>query len=108
MAEKHTAGHVDVNQAWQATADDNADDNSDLWSLEQAPTRVERSGLVVSIVVIIAALFLLALWADSQSSFGQCVALADVDARLACYEKVRQQEFRPPAKGAGMPAALSR
>jgi len=101
---KHIAGHADVNQAWQTTADD----NGDLWSLDQEPTRVERGGLAASIVVFFIALFLLAIWADSQSSFEQCAALADVDARLVCYEKVRRQEIQPPAKGAVVPLAQSR
>lgn len=101
---KESSGHVDGKQAWQTTV--NNDD--DLWSLDQEQTPVEHGGLVASIVVFVAAFFLLAIWAGSQSSFEKCVSLPDVSARLGCYEKVRLQEFQPPAKGASMPAVLSR
>jgi hypothetical protein len=96
-------GHAAVNLAWQTTADD----RGEVWSQGQGLTPVEHGGLVAAVVVFVAALFLLAVWADSRSGFERCATLTDVSARLACYEKVRQQELQPPAKGAIAPTALS-
>jgi len=99
---KNSTGHAVANQTWHPTADD----RDVFWSSHHGATPVEHGSLAAAIVVFVAALFLLAVWADSRSGFERCTALPDVNARLVCYEKVRQQEFQPPAKGASAPAAL--
>jgi len=61
--------------------------------------RVDRFGLLTAALVLCIAFFIAALWLRGPS-FQKCSALESVTDRYACYEKLRDDLSKPPAKGA--------
>jgi hypothetical protein len=49
-----------------------------------------------------------AVWLVRSPSFEKCVALENATERSACYDNLRAELLKPPAKGAEAPAAASR
>jgi hypothetical protein len=75
------------------------DDDDLLWS--QSPEdRADRFGIRSAILVLCVALFIAAVWFMTAPSFDKCSALQSVSERNACYASLRQNLFKPPAKGA--------
>lgn len=97
FSDSNVRGH-EVSGAGPETADDARNRPS-----AQAAS-AEGGSLIVSVIAFVFALVLYAVWADSRSTFEQCIAISDSTARMACYEEVRHQETRPPAKGGNAPA----
>jgi hypothetical protein len=97
------ARHGDVNHSRELTANE----FRQLRWQDEDQTPAERAGLAISVAVLVVSLIALVMWAESRSSFERCSARVDADARAACYEELRQQEMRPPAKGAYAPVGLS-
>jgi hypothetical protein len=60
--------------------------------------RVDRYGIMTAFFVLCVAFFIAALWMH-RSSFQKCTALENVTERYACYEKLREDLSKPPAKG---------
>ena len=54
-------------------------------------------------LVLVIALFVAAMWIANGPSFEKCSALENVTERNACYEKLRDDLSKPPAKGADIP-----
>ena len=52
-----------------------------------------------------ATLFIAAIWVTSRPSFEKCSALENVTERNACYDGLRKELLKPPAKGADVPCA---
>jgi hypothetical protein len=65
--------------------------------------RVDRFGFRTALLVLIVALFIAATWFANRSSFEKCSALENATERNACYEKLRDDLSKPPAKGADVP-----
>jgi hypothetical protein len=84
------------------------DEPDEAWRWTEEPTQAERVGMITSVIVVTVSLALLVVWAESRSSFERCSALTDFNARVTCYEELRQQEMRPPAKGATAPLSYMR
>jgi hypothetical protein len=81
-----------------------ADDDESCVSLpETSEDRVDRFGLRTALVVLVIALFVAALWLANRPTFEKCSALENVTERDACYEKLRDDLSKPPAKGADIP-----
>jgi hypothetical protein len=57
---------------------------------------------------IAAALNVLLAWMISRPSFEKCLTLENATERHACYDNVRAELLKPPAKGAEAPAAALR
>jgi hypothetical protein len=70
--------------------------------LETPAERVDRFGILTACFVLCLALFIAALWLRLPS-FEKCSALDNVTARNACYEKLRSDLSKPPAKGPDIP-----
>jgi hypothetical protein len=64
--------------------------------------RVDRFGIMTALFVLCVAFFIAALWMRG-SSFQKCAALENVTERYACYEKLRDDLSKPPAKGPDIP-----
>ena len=58
----------------------------------------DRIGTGVSLVVLFAALVIIVIWLISAPSFEKCGALASKSERIVCYEQLRDELFKSPAK----------
>jgi hypothetical protein len=54
-------------------------------------------------LVLVVALFVAAIWFANRPTFEKCSALENVIERDACYEKLRDDLSKSPAKGADIP-----
>jgi hypothetical protein len=65
--------------------------------------RVDRFGFRTALFFLVVAIFIAAMWVVNRASFEKCSALENVSERNACYEKLRDDLSKPPAKGADIP-----
>ena len=70
---------------------------------ETPEERVDRFGFRTALLFLILALFVAAMWIANRPSFDKCSALENASERGACYEKLRDELSKPPAKGADVP-----
>ena len=68
--------------------------------------KADRIGERVAWAVLWVALILAGVWFISVPSFEKCSALGTQSERIVCYENLRDELLKPPAKG-GSPPALS-
>ena len=59
---------------------------------------VDRLGVRLSLLVLCVALFLAANWVIGTASFQKCSALGNVTQRNTCYDDLRNELLKPPAK----------
>jgi hypothetical protein len=59
---------------------------------------VDRLGVRISLLVLCVALFLAANWVIRTASFQKCSALENVIQRNTCYDELRNELLKPPAK----------
>lgn len=59
----------------------------------------DRFGIRAALVVLCIALFIAAMWLVTGPSFEKCSALENLAQRNACYDALRNDLFKPPAKG---------
>ena len=64
---------------------------------------IDRFGIRTALFVLCVALFIAAIWLVSGPSFEKCSALENVTERSACFETLRNDLLKPPAKGADIP-----
>jgi hypothetical protein len=60
-------------------------------------------GIRSALVVLCMAFLIAAMWFLSSPSFEKCSAVETVTDRSACYEGLRKELLKPPAKGADIP-----
>jgi hypothetical protein len=70
---------------------------------EPAEELVDRFGIRTALVALCVALFIAAIWLASRPSFEKCSALENATERNACFETLRNDLLKPPAKGADIP-----
>ena len=63
----------------------------------------DRFGVRTALLVLCIALFIAAIWLTSRPSFEKCSGLENVTERNACYDGLRKEILKPPAKGADVP-----
>jgi hypothetical protein len=63
----------------------------------------DRFGVRTALLVLCIALFIAATWVTSRPSFEKCGGLENVTERNACYDALRKELLKPPAKGADVP-----
>ena len=81
-----------------------ADDETEMHSPEDAPEdAADRFGIKASLLVLGLGLVIAALSLVNSPSFGKCSALQNLSDRVSCYEGLRQDLFKPPAKGPDAP-----
>jgi hypothetical protein len=64
---------------------------------------IDRFGIRTALFVLCVALFIAAIWLVSRPSFEKCSALENVTERNACFETLRSDLLKSPAKGADIP-----
>ena len=70
-------------------------------SLPNSPGEsADQFGIRLSLLILSAGLFMAAIWAVSGPSFRKCSALENLTERFACYDNLRNEQSKPPAKGA--------
>jgi len=63
----------------------------------------DRFGTMSALLVSGIAFFIAAIWFVSAPSFEKCSAVQNVADRNACYDGLREELLKPPAKGAEIP-----
>ena len=61
---------------------------------------VNRFGTRASLLILCIALFIAAVWIFSRPSFEKCSVSEIATVRNACYDELRSELMKPPAKGA--------
>jgi hypothetical protein len=59
---------------------------------------VDRLGVKISLLTLCVALFLAANWVISAATFQKCGALENVTQRNTCYDELRNELLKLPAK----------
>jgi hypothetical protein len=80
-----------------------ADDQRDITLPKSAEERVDRFGVRTALFVLAVAFFIAAMWLISSPSFEKCSALENVTERNACFDTLRNELLKPPAKGPDIP-----
>jgi hypothetical protein len=63
----------------------------------------DQFGIRSALLVFCIAFFIAAIWFVSRPSFEKCSAVENLTDRNACYEGLRKELLKPPAKGADIP-----
>ena len=66
---------------------------------ESPEEAADRFGVRAALVVLCIGLFIAAMWLVTGPSFEKCSALENLAQRNACYDALRNNLFKPPAKG---------
>ena len=78
-------------------------DEPDLPLPDTPEQRVDRFGMMTAVFAVVVASFIAAIWFLSRPSFEKCSALENVQGRNACYDTLRDDLSKAPAKGANIP-----
>jgi hypothetical protein len=84
------------------------DDGYDLAEPKSPEKLTDRFGMRTSMLILCVGLLMAAVWMVSRPSFEKCLALENATERHACYDNIRAELLKPPAKGAEAPAAALR
>jgi len=79
------------------------DDTSDALRPKSPDDRTDQLGTRLALIVMCIASFIAAIWFVGSPSFEKCSAVEKVVDRDACYEQLRKELLKPPAKGADIP-----
>ena len=91
---------------WDFDATTDSDVGDILWP-KSSEEFADDFGMGTALVVLCIAFFIAAIWFVSIPSFEKCVAVANVTDRYACYERLRRELLKPPAKRRGYPQELN-
>ena len=78
-------------------------DEHDVVLPKTAEEHVDQFGITTALFVLCVASFIAAMWLISRPSFEKCSALENVGERIACFETLRNDLLKPPAKGPDIP-----
>jgi len=79
------------------------DDEPDVALPGSPEVLADRFGVRTALLVLRIALFIAAIWVTTRPSFEKCSGLENVTERNACYDALRKELLKPPAKGADVP-----
>jgi hypothetical protein len=83
------------------------DDECDVALPKSAEECVDEFGIRTALFVLAVAFFIVTMWLISSPSFEKCSALENVTQRNACFDTLRRDLLKPPAKGADIPKPKS-
>jgi len=84
--------------------DTNIDDDArDDLRAKSSEDLIDEFGVRAAVLVLCIASLFAAMWFASSPSFEKCSSLENVSERSACYDQLRKELLKPPAKGADMP-----
>jgi len=63
---------------------------------------VDEFGIRLAMLILCVGLFIAAIWVISRPNFEKCSALQSVMERDACYDQLRNDLLKPPARGADL------
>jgi len=86
---------LDFNNTTDEEARDRSSSSSDALT--------DRFGIRAALIGLCIASVIAAIWFVRSPSFEKCSAIENVTERNACYEALRKDFLRPPAKGADIP-----
>lgn len=87
---------------WDFDTTLNDDARDDL--LPKSPEELaDRFGTRSALMVLCLAFFIAAIWFVNSPSFEKCSAVMNTVERDVCYERLRTESLKPPAKGAVIP-----
>jgi hypothetical protein len=78
------------------------DDESAASPRKSPEELVDQFGIRLAMLILCAGLFIAAIWVISRPSFEKCSALESVIERDTCYDQLRIDLLKPPAKGADL------
>ena len=78
-------------------------DENDVGQSKSPEALADRFGVRTALLVLCIAFFIAAIWLVNGPSFEKCSALENATERNACYEGLRNDLSRPPAKGPDIP-----
>jgi hypothetical protein len=79
------------------------DDAHDVLRPKSPEELADQFGIRAALLVLCIAFFIAAISFVSSPSFEKCSAVANVTDRNACYDGLRKELLKPPAKGADIP-----
>ena len=89
---------------WDFDFDTAADrDTRDALRPKSSEERADRVGTRIALLVLCIGIFIAVIWFVTKPSFEKCSAIEDVTGRNACYDGLRQELLKPPAKGLDIP-----
>ena len=89
---------------WDFETTIDSDPRDVLW--RQSPEDLaDQFGMRTSLLLLCIAFVIPALWFVSSPSVEKCSAIENITDRNACYEALRKELLKPPAKGADIPKA---
>ena len=80
-----------------------ADDQRDITLPKSAEERLDQFGVRTALFALAVAFFIAAMWLINSASFEKCSALENVTERNACFDALRNELLKPPAKGPDIP-----
>jgi len=83
-------------------------DEHDVALPKSPEKRVDQYGVRTALFVLAVAFFIAAMWIISSPSFEKCSALENVAERNACFDTLRNDLLKPPAKVQIFPKARSK
>jgi hypothetical protein len=78
-------------------------DETDATEPKSPEALADQFGIRTALLVLCVAFFIAAIWLASRPSFEKCSALENVTERNACYDGLRNDLSKPPAKGPDIP-----
>jgi len=81
------------------------DEFAALWR-SSPEAMADRFGVRLALLMLCIAAVMMVMQLFSEPNFEKCSALERQSERNACYEQLREQQLRPPAKGASTPALV--
>jgi hypothetical protein len=78
-------------------------DGRDILRPKSSEELADQFGIQSALILFCIAFFIAAIWFVRGPSFEKCSAIENVTDRNACYEQLRKELLKPPAKGADIP-----
>ncbi|HXX08748.1 MAG TPA: hypothetical protein VEJ43_11860 [Pseudolabrys sp.] len=79
------------------------DDAGDVLRPKSQEDLADQFGITSALILLCIAFFIAAIWFVNSPSFEKCSAVENLSDRSACYERLRDELLKPPAKGADIP-----
>jgi len=79
------------------------DDTRDALRPKSPEELSDLFGISSALILLCIAFFIAGIWLVTSPSFEKCSAIENVADRNACYEQLRREILKPPAKGADIP-----
>jgi hypothetical protein len=90
-------------QGSKGNLDTTSNDSRDFLWRKSPEAFADQFGMRAALLVLCIASFIAGIWFVRGPSFEKCSAVENVTDRNACYDVLRKELLKPPAKGADIP-----